>query len=46
MTEVVDASEFFVQLVQEPRVAWLQEQLREVAEQDAPVIPVSTLRCT
>eukprot|EP00798_Chlamydomonas_sp_ICE-L_P007216 gene7216-323_t len=39
VTEVVDANEFYVQMVKEPRVAWIAEQLRAVAEADAPAIP-------
>jgi hypothetical protein len=38
---VVDAGEFYVQRVGEPRVAWIAEQLRIAAAADAPPIPVS-----
>ncbi|KAG2441222.1 hypothetical protein HYH02_010066 [Chlamydomonas schloesseri] len=39
VTEVADASEFFVQVVGEPRVAWLAEQLSATSLSDAPPIP-------
>ncbi|KXZ48282.1 hypothetical protein GPECTOR_29g59 [Gonium pectorale] len=39
VTEVVDASEFYVQVVGEPRVAWLTEQLSATSLGDAPPIP-------
>jgi staphylococcal nuclease domain-containing protein 1 len=41
VTEVVDAGEFYVQRVGEPRVGWIAEQLRIAAAADAPPIPVS-----
>jgi len=40
VTDVVDASEFYVQKLDEPRVAWLAEQLAAAAKADMPVIPV------
>ncbi len=43
MTEVVDANEFYVQRVNEPRVQWLADQLAQVAQADGPVIPVRVL---
>ncbi|KAF8068404.1 elongation factor G [Scenedesmus sp. PABB004] len=36
VTEVVDGGEFFVQSATEPRVAWLEEQLRTLGLEDAP----------
>lgn len=39
VTEVVDATEFYVQRTSEPRVQWIAEQLRAAAEADAPAIP-------
>jgi staphylococcal nuclease domain-containing protein 1 len=41
VTEVVSCNEFFLQRVDEPRLAWISEQLRAVALSDGPVIPVS-----
>ena len=45
VTEVVDANEFYVQRVGEPRVAWIAEQLRAVAQADPPAIPVRGCLC-
>ncbi|EFJ43941.1 hypothetical protein VOLCADRAFT_95870 [Volvox carteri f. nagariensis] len=39
VTEVVDATEFFVQVAGEPRVAWLAEQLSAASLNDSPPIP-------
>lgn len=44
VTEVVDASEFYVQRTSEPRVAWIAEQLRAAGEAEGPAIPVSAPR--
>lgn len=40
VTDVVDASEFFVQKLDEPRVAWLAQQLAAAGEAPPPAIPV------
>lgn len=37
VTEVTDTNEFFVQPVDEPRVEWVVEQLRQMAVTDGPV---------
>lgn len=42
VTEVAAPDEIFVQLVKEPRVAWLSEQLRAVGLTPDPIIPVSS----
>ena len=42
MTEVVDASEFFVQRAGEPRIEWLAEQLRAAGAAAPPAIPVGS----
>ncbi|GAX85627.1 hypothetical protein CEUSTIGMA_g13042.t1 [Chlamydomonas eustigma] len=39
VTEVVSCNEFFLQRVDEPRLAWISEQLRAVSLSDGPVIP-------
>mmetsp|Transcript_6774 Transcript_6774/g.14968 ORF Transcript_6774/g.14968 Transcript_6774/m.14968 type:complete len:971 (+) Transcript_6774:79-2991(+) len=39
VTEVADASEFYVQVVNEPRINWITEQLAAVSLTDGPVIP-------
>ncbi|KAL6757416.1 hypothetical protein V8C86DRAFT_2625605 [Haematococcus lacustris] len=39
VTEVVDASEFYVQRVHEPRVQWVAEQMQAVAAAPPPPIP-------
>lgn len=41
VTEVVDASEFYVQLTNEPRVNWLTEQLAGLGLSENPPLPVS-----
>lgn len=41
VTEVVDANEFYVQKVGEPRMKWITEQMGLVAQQEGPVLPVS-----
>jgi hypothetical protein len=41
VTEVVDATEFYVQRPAEPRLQWVASQLQAVAQAEAPAIPVS-----
>lgn len=41
VTEVVDAGEFYVQRVGEPRVQWVADQVRAAGAADPPAIPVS-----
>ena len=41
VTDVVDASEFYVQRLDEPRVAWVTEQVAAATQGEGPAIPVS-----
>ena len=40
VTEVAASDEFYLQRVDEPRMAWITEQLRAVALAEGPAIPV------
>eukprot|EP00983_Pelagomonas_calceolata_P037124 1136203-Pelagomonas_calceolata.AAC.7 len=41
VTEVVDASEFYVQRIDEPRVAWIANQIAAATQGEGPAIPIA-----
>ncbi len=41
VTEVVSPNEFYVQRTDEPRLAWIQNQVAAATQGDGPAIPVS-----